>query len=260
MLLNRTTLALAKLASTEESRYTLNAIHVEPEVAVVTNGHYLVAVTNPTPAPCIDNYPVTPGLEHKFVEEAGVLVSRDAALAALKALPGQKRHGNIPILQNAAMGADGKLYVNDLENVSAFKHEVEGRFPNWRMVMPKGEPVAEICMSAQYLVLLGQYLAAQGDVRCASIRLTLYGPHDPMRFDGNTPDGQKIMAILMPTKDGKEFAARPHEVARLEAEAAVAKAYEKTCAEAAEAAELVELTAKLARLEAEAAGSTATIQ
>jgi len=44
MLLSKSELNLAKLASKEESRYALQGIAVQPNETVVTNGHYLVTV------------------------------------------------------------------------------------------------------------------------------------------------------------------------------------------------------------------------
>ena len=109
MLLNRSILNLAKLASKEASRYTLQAIAVEKDQAVVTDGHILVTVGNTSPA-ADDSFPQVAGLEHKTFSEGpmieNVLVSRETALAALKALP---KKSTIPVLANAAMGKNGKL-------------------------------------------------------------------------------------------------------------------------------------------------------
>jgi len=215
MLLNRTTLSLAKLASAEESRYTLCAIAIERSLAAVTNGHYLVTVTHASTVGENASYPETPGLEPRDVaENETVLVHRDAALAALKAIP---KKSMIPILGNAALGADGKLYVNSLDSVQSFKSDVSGRFPNWRMVMPSGAVKFETGVDARYLKRLAEYFIENAGVRAEApvpIRMTFYKDEGTaMRFDGATADGQQITAVLMPLRvDTTNLAKRPDQV------------------------------------------------
>jgi len=220
MLLNKASLRLATLAPDEESRYTLRAICVNASSAVVTNGHYLVIATHPTrndddgnPIDATAQFPVTPGLEHRAVTgNEELLVSRDAAIAALKALP---KKTTLPILANAAIGADGNLYVNTLENVAVSKYTAEGKFPNWQAVMPTGEPVAEIAFDAHYLKALAQYfIDAQSDKpKSVSVRLTIYSKDTAARFDARNSDGQYLTAVLMPMRIDKcDFAKRPQEM------------------------------------------------
>jgi hypothetical protein len=208
MLLNKVSLNLALLASQEESRYALQAIAVEPEVCCVTNGHYLVTVAHQTAVP-VEQFPQTDGLESATVKGT-VLIARDAAISAAKAIPNKT---TLPVLKTAALGTDGKLYVNQLDSVQSFKGEASGTFPNWRMVMPNGKPVTEICISADYLETLAKFIRANsGNVkgRATAVRLTVYPDGKPMRLDARTSDGQDIMAVLMPMRlDGSSFAERP---------------------------------------------------
>lgn len=230
MLLNRATLGLAKLASKEETRYSLQGIAIEMECATVTNGHYLVTVSHPQYAAehIEDSYPETPGLVHREIKEGEtVLVHSSAAAAAMKALP-KKTH--IPVLQHAAMSEDGKLVTNDLDSVQSFSHKLDGQFPDWRRVMPSGEVEYETYVDARYLKALAEYFIAVGNDRLPSVRMTIYADKKPskglrpdseerrnpsaMRFDLRTHDGQDVTAILMPLRGSDEsYPMRPDQVA-----------------------------------------------
>jgi hypothetical protein len=198
MLLNRSVLNLAKLASKEASRYSLQAIAIEKDQAIVTDGHIMVKVQS---APVADDlFPAVAGLEHRTFQNGDqVLVHRDAALAALKAIP---KKTTIPVLCNAAMGTDGKLYTTDLENVGQFKHEVTGQFPRWRDVMPKADaPVtATIAFNARKMIQLCQYMVENGDARQPKVKLTVYDAQSAMKLEGKTADGQDVIMILMPVR------------------------------------------------------------
>lgn len=255
MLLNRTTLGLAKLVSKDASRYASRhapqAIAVEKDCATVTDGHYLVTVTHPSHTGgkrIEDSFPAVAGLEHRTVAEGEtVLVGRDAALGALKAI---SKRTNIPVLKNAAMSTDGRLVTTDLENVGSFSHKADGQFPDWRRVMPaaNAEVVYETSVDARFLKALAEYFIAVGDERTPAVRLTFYKDDAPsqdgtrlpraMRFDLRTPDGQDVTAVLMPVRyeDGS-YPARPDQLRARGAEAVEAEAKTEMEAEAEAEAE-----------------------
>lgn len=212
MLLTKAELNLAQLADDVTTRYTLAGIAIEPKSTVVTNGHYLVTVEHGELSE--ENFPATPGLEHKKLENGAavserVMVSRESALAASKALP---RKSTIPILLNAALGKDNSLYVNSLHSVQSFKSENTGKFPEWSTIIPKEKPQAEIVLNAEYLEMLAKFIRENGNSQVTAVRLTLYGDTTSMRFDALTASGQHVMALLMPMRsDSASFAKRPHE-------------------------------------------------
>jgi hypothetical protein len=219
MLLTKAELNLAKLASKGSSRYALQGICVQPKHTVVTDGHILVAVTHSSAKDT--DYPVTTGLEHKELAAGEVLISAESAAAAAKAIPKK----GVPICQNAAIGNDGRLYVNDLTNSVSYGSHMEGKFPNWDMVIPKGKPKAEIALNAELLESLLAYIRQNGD-KVPTVRLTVYDAQTAVRIDGKTADGQEVVALCMPMRmDKLTFAQRPHEVkeaAKAEQEATTA--------------------------------------
>lgn len=230
MLLNKVGLNLAALASKEVSRYTLNGLAVRPKDVAVTNGHYAITVSHQ--AMPETSFPETAGLEHKhlvngLVNET-VMLTREAALGAAKAIP---KRVTLPCLGFAALGTDNTLYVNQLDSVQTFKGKLEGTFPNLEQVMPIGKPVAEVCLSAEYIEMIAKYMRSASD-RSVAVRLTIYDNGRPVRFDARTPDGQNIMAVLMPMRQSAaDFATRPDQIASTESDSVVSTPEEVVVAE-----------------------------
>jgi hypothetical protein len=90
---------------------------------------------------------------------------------------------------------------------------MEGRFPNWEIVIPKGKPKAEIALNAELLESLLAYIRQNGD-KVPTVRLTVYDAQTAIRLDAKTADGQDVVALCMPMRLDKvgPFAQRPHEV------------------------------------------------
>jgi hypothetical protein len=217
MLLSKATLGLAKLAPKEKSRnYSLQGICIERDRATVTDGTKLVSVTHGN-QPLDKNFPQTDGLEHKTFSvgpmEERVMLSRDAALSALKALP---KRSKIPVLQMAALSTDATLFVNTLDRVQTFKGEMKGTFPNWRTVVPTGEVAAEVVLDARQLKAIAEYYIEHSEFggNGRPMRLTIYkSKYAPVRFDVRTHDGKEIMALLQPTQlESSQYPKRPDQV------------------------------------------------
>jgi len=223
MLLNKAELNLAKLASTDESRFALQGIAVQPSSTVVTNGHYLVSIGH-IEGFAEENFPETPGLTHAKLQGTA-LVSRDAAIGAAKALP---KKSTIPILQTAALGEDKVLYVNTLDSVQTFKSDLTGTFPQWDRIVPTAKPKADIVLNAGYLELLAKFIKENG-LKNVAVRLTVYDNQTAVRFDAVTEDNQNLLAFLMPIRaDHHSFAKRPHELKKEKKAAEEPKAEEVT--------------------------------
>jgi len=207
MLLNRTSLSLAKLVgSKERSAYTSQAIQVEPDVCVVTDGTHLVCVAHQK----MDdkNFPVTPGLESADIPEKGVLVHASAALHAVKALP---RRPLYPISGFAALGKDGKLYVNQRDDVAASVQSFGegpaiGTFPDWRRVFRadpvagKSKPTMQVVFNAARLETLAAFVREHGG-QDSTVRLSIYDSTQGVKFEAESATGQTIIMLLMPCRD-----------------------------------------------------------
>ena len=202
MLITKAELELAKLAAKDESRYgkALQCVAVDKEQSVVTTGHYLIAVKHGTFSE--QDYPVTEGLEHAAPNGKPILIHRDTALNAAKALP---KKNTIPVLGCAALGKDGKLFVNDLERVQSFAGQVTETFPNWQAVMPKpDEKVAvKFAVNADYLSALCDYISKQhgsDNYHAPVVTITVYAADKAIKLEATTKDGQEIVQLLMPVR------------------------------------------------------------
>jgi hypothetical protein len=168
-LLNRANLELAKLVPADESRHVLGGILVEAGETVVTNGHYLIVVSNPDTK--VEDFPEAEG--HKPLETfEPFMLPRKAALDILKVLPTAYEAAKLPITGHVAVAhvpeemtqrvqleqkialmegrskpdgeplADGRpkravLYTTNLENHQVFQVlPMKGTFPRWRDVVP----------------------------------------------------------------------------------------------------------------------------
>ncbi len=101
MLLNRYNLELAKLATADESRYSINAIYVTPTDTVVTDGHQLTIIS--APAMPEENYPVIEGFEPCGKEFEPFLIDRKSALELAAAIP---KTPNLPALERVRIGTE----------------------------------------------------------------------------------------------------------------------------------------------------------
>jgi len=74
-------------------------------------------------------------------------------------------------------------------------------FPDYHMIMPKGEPVFEIALDGQ---LLREALEGMKGGYCGKVRLRFYGPTQPVEVFGQATDESRAYALIMPIRPGHE--------------------------------------------------------
>ena len=202
MLLNKHNLSIAALASKDESRYTLQAIHVNQDRTAVTDGHIAVMVTLPKDEgfPCVPGFTATNGSAEPFIMDAA------SALAVCKSIP---RRTHIPILKHACVGtnSDGKLsvLVNDLETPQVFQPRViEGNYPNIELVIPdSSKTTLTIGVDAQLLMKLAKSALEFGDDGRHDVTMKLEfidANHAIKATVSNAETGQDWLGVLMPKR------------------------------------------------------------
>lgn len=218
-MLNKHNLSIASFASKEASRYTLQGILVTPDATVVTNGHYLVWVSN-SPEHKAADYPQVPGFAGASDTFTPFILSRDEALAIAKVTPSKEK---IPVLNHVAIAADSSaMAVTDLDRPQVFPvRPVEGQFPKYDAVIPKfDDAVMQISVNAEYLAQIAkQFAGFVSDQGNKKVTLSFFadkgtsadqlegigrgiGEHS-IRFDGEN-DGQGMTAVLMPIRDASD--------------------------------------------------------
>ena len=212
---------LAKFASREENRYTLQAILVTPDETAATNGHYLVRCTTVNSGKTLDSYPVVPGVGELGADR--FLLSTASANQIAKNIP---RKETIPVLNCAAPIKPISLNKDATERQVGFvttdlgsakpviERETKGSFPNIDMVMPKAdeEIAAKVTVSAKYLKELADYFSKLASAQQTDpVTITVYKGSEEFakKNDGQTDkaiklegknDDQSAVALLMPLR------------------------------------------------------------
>lgn len=180
--------AVAAFVSTEETRYYLQGVHIEPHakggvVMVETDGHKLMCVWDKDGA---------------MKGENPIVKLDKAALNACKAVRGEQGDRRILIEGKTATIQDHKH--NPV--ATAYNVLIDGTFPAWRRVMPNVQNPAPSAYDAKYLSMFGDACGILRDDKCSQI--SLYGDADgaaivrfsnidfafgllmPLRFNGGT--------------------------------------------------------------------------
>lgn len=205
-MLNKHNLAIASLASKDQSRFTLNGILVRPDCTVVTDGHQLTMVT--TPKDDIESFPELPGAAPACRDFKPFILPSAAAADVAKSLPKGRKTKTLPILNNAAVSADTRegdyavLMTTDLETARPFRvRKMAGNFPDFERVIPKrSDSTFRIRFNAELLVrVLNQCVSLMSEERIPMVELSFTDSAGPVRIDCESADtGQKMTSVVMP--------------------------------------------------------------
>jgi len=78
---------------------------------------------------------------------------------------------------------------------------IEGQFPDYHVIMPKGEPVFEIALDGK---LLREALEGMKGGVFGKVTLRFYGPTQPVEVFGQANDESRVYALIMPMHPGHE--------------------------------------------------------
>jgi hypothetical protein len=195
MIINEANLAVHTFTGNEDDgRAEISGVYVGNGKTVATDSFRLMSVNAPVVAG--EDMPET--VKHGL--NAPVIVPTSAVKKAIRNIP---KNPSIPVLKNIGIATDEgdtvTLSTTDLETADIVKSRtVDGKYPEWQQIMPDGEPLATITVSAKYLQDMAQYFAkydAGGQVDMA-----VYGTEKPVKMTGTTKDEQAITGLLMPIR------------------------------------------------------------
>ena len=212
MLIHPNTLKVAKAASTDDQRFTLNSVYITPDGGgVATDGHVLVKFT-PRDMPDAKEYPPIEGMEGATAadkEEPALqpfILPSAAAAEILKAMP--KKRTTLPILENialdvAATNGNGSavMGVTDLENPWIFRpKKIEDQFPDVDKVIPEMDkkPTIEIGLGIDTMLrALNTIKSLYPNSNHKGLRFKFYDANSAIRIEGSNNAGD-IVAVVMP--------------------------------------------------------------
>lgn len=215
-MLNKNNLNIAKLASKEDSKYTLAGILVTPQHTVVTDGVVLFVVANS--ALEVADFPKVGDAEAIGSFKSFILPS-DAALNIPKVLPKKEpipilNHAAVTAVQEGEAGITATIITTNLETSNRFDvHCTGGTFPMWEAVLPDtAKARLTMTVDADRLIsLLQQFVFAKSP----AVTLSIQDAESAIRLDGVSDEGQHLTGVLMPMRTSKL------ETENTEAEAAV---------------------------------------
>lgn len=179
-------------AAKDVGRYAMNAVLVEPGRLVATDGRRLVVVERPE-AP-----------QDKPAADATLLVPRDTLDTASK---GAKVD---------TLSINGSVEQRDRRAQPMATYPVapmEGKFPDWRCVMPKPRDMEGSITVRLSPTLLAGILAAMPDTVGGYVAIEIPKPSEeprylgqitkPVQITAETCDGDTVTAVLMPITTDK---------------------------------------------------------
>jgi hypothetical protein len=168
--------ALALVTAQDETRYGLGGIHIDEDgTAVATDGHMLLyAAPSAMPA---EEYPSRPGTSTAPIEASSSVAGQTIPIGALtQAAKHIKGRQSVPAYDHVAVtpnetgirvvAIDGRSQaISDQQTAP-----VDGTFPVWRNVLPKGAPMLTVTLSARILADLAKAATiARGSGKAAAV-------------------------------------------------------------------------------------------
>lgn len=209
MLIPKTALAITAATSTDEMRYSLNAVQLTRTApttcqAAATNGTALITCTWPDANS--SDYPLINGAPAATEKpDFTTLIHRDDLNAAAKTIP---KKPYTPILKNLALNETAApnsitLTTTDLSRptVQTVK-PVDGTFPDFTKVIPTAEPTFTIFLSAE---LVSATLATCAKIldnpkKSSMLKFEFTDNRSPVKITGSNSDGLQVLAVIMPMR------------------------------------------------------------
>lgn len=202
--------AVCGCASPEPSRYALMGVRLEEEKggtsrAIATDGKIMAVVECAAPVKPEDRPLYQGAADAPNGAPAALVPARDLA-AALKSCAAPKR-SSVPCLAFPAVVLgenETSVFGTDLEKHSAARlRNLEGSFPAWKEVLPKGKPKATVSLDADRLEQLLAVARAMNP-KMPVVRLDVFGEKDAVRVSAQVKGaGVEFSGLIMPVYTGE---------------------------------------------------------
>lgn len=210
MLVPKQVFAVGKVAATEQGRYAINGVQLErtPDgrpLAVATDGKRMIAAVWHEDPKHGDDWPAEAQVPGQDIGTDGAIVPLELWKQIAKGIPAKTMR---PGLKQAQVKLEGRqvnaVTSNLLEHRKTGGLVVEGVFPKFRQVIPKGEKKAYITFNAKYLaevaLAVAEAAGPRPDGKEQTVTLAIEDESRAALIVAGTP-GASVLGVLMPCWD-----------------------------------------------------------
>jgi DNA polymerase III sliding clamp (beta) subunit (PCNA family) len=196
---------LAALTATDATRYAMSGVLVKltPEgyEIAATDGRRLGVVSGPSTADPLE-FPSVPELTDAPPAQAQAVIPAAEWRAAFRSLPSARVIAAEPVLGNVAvhLGEKESLLVTSTGEEANVQRvpNLEGRYPPYAAIEPKGEPVVRLLVNPDYLLSLARFVKDfVADTNNPEMILEVRGPGQPIVIRAANA-AQRFLGLLMP--------------------------------------------------------------
>ncbi len=199
MLIDRKSLEVVRVASTEPSRFAINGVQIEPDgTAVATNGKSLMVVQGTAADPA--EYPEQAG-EQVEIKEGGLILDADHIKQIVKIIPRKKN--TLDILKHVALvkGNNGHVTFASWDGIAqqCAAHALEGTFPRYREVIPPlNKKDKTICLSVSSLRKILEAAGRMMDDEHDAVEISFSTSSKPAVLRFKLDRDRRALAVTMP--------------------------------------------------------------
>jgi len=192
MFLSKASLDVMSHASGSPTRPILTGVYVTDTVSVATDSYRLLEVSHPVINP--DDMPV----QLQSTGEGSVIIPTVAIAKARANIP---KKCALQCLHNVSVSIDDMsvhLKTSDLETIDDVSaRAIEGKYPDYKQIIPSGEPKVRIAVSAKYLKDMAAYFEKHA-VENYYVEIEVTDSTTPLIMRAKVGSNQDAVGVLMP--------------------------------------------------------------
>ena len=194
-------LLVGKASSNDAGRHALNGILVEGNKTIATNGHILIMNENLEPSEAWELNGV------QWEEETPFIISNEAVKKALKNFPkvkksDDKNRSRMAIGQSSSTGNVNisAITMQNSDNDKIESQAVDGRFPDYKRVIPDTTDYIKVGVNATYLKQICEVLEKSGTGNIVLNFKKEDTANHPIVIENIDQCDEKITSVLMPVR------------------------------------------------------------
>ena len=194
-------LLVGKASSNDAGRHALNGILVEGNKTIATNGHMLIMNENLEPSEAWELNGV------QWEDETPFIIGNEAVKKALKNFPRVKKddHKNRSRMAIGQSSSTGNVNISaiTMQNADNDKIEsqaVDGRFPDYKRVIPDITDYTRVGVNATYLKQICEVLEKSGNGNIVLNFKKEDAHNHPIVIENIDQAEEKITSVLMPVR------------------------------------------------------------